>query len=79
MATTAAPEATPEACPTATRIGTRCSTCMVAQCFELSTLANPCGCPAQVATAVIDEPCARPCVGGCQVSYEIKQAACGPS
>ncbi|KAK3365137.1 hypothetical protein B0T24DRAFT_639191 [Lasiosphaeria ovina] len=67
-------------CPTATKTTQprRCSkTCDYSDCSFLTTIKNPCGCPASIPTATLIAPCAADCpYGGCDIEFRTSALAC---
>ncbi|KAK3372435.1 hypothetical protein B0H63DRAFT_551003 [Podospora didyma] len=70
----------PLECPTATKStqNRRCSkTCEFADCGFLTTIRNPCGCPAAIPTATLQLPCEADCpYGGCSIEFRTTALAC---
>ncbi|KAK3396128.1 hypothetical protein B0T20DRAFT_416731 [Sordaria brevicollis] len=73
-----APEVTP--CPTVTRTmqNRGCGkTCQFTDCAFVSTVRNPCGCPASVPTATLIAPCEADCpYGGCSIKFRTSALTC---
>ncbi|KAK1782824.1 hypothetical protein QBC45DRAFT_194302 [Copromyces sp. CBS 386.78] len=74
----AAPEVTP--CPTVTRTmqNRDCGkTCQFTDCAFVSTVRNPCGCPASIPTATLIAPCEADCpYGGCSIEFKTCALTC---
>ncbi|KAH8907597.1 hypothetical protein BR93DRAFT_869515, partial [Coniochaeta sp. PMI_546] len=68
------------ACPTVTRqlINPSCSKdCDAGDCRFVTTIQNPCGCPAAVPTASLLEPCNAECpYGGCDIVFRTTKLPC---
>lgn len=68
------------ACPTVTKqlINPSCSkTCHDADCQFVTTIQNPCGCPAAIPTASLLAPCNADCpYNGCQILFRTSKLAC---
>lgn len=71
------------ACPTITKqmINPFCSkSCENADCTFVTTVKNPCGCPAAVPTATLLAPCDAGCpYNGCEVEFRSSQQTCRPT
>lgn len=68
------------ACPTVTRqlINPSCSkACDAGDCRFVTTIQNPCGCPAAVPTASLLQPCNAECpYGGCDIVFRTTKLPC---
>lgn len=71
------------ACPTITQqiLNPGCSqACDNADCTYVTTVQNPCGCPASIPTATLLAPCDAGCpYNGCEVEFRSSQRTCGPT